>query len=515
MLLHEPFDFHARSRAGYVLSKSDGTALTYGQGRERSLRMASMLIGLGLKPGERVATIMNNAIDALLLIYAAARTGIVCVPLNCRLAPREWMGMIDDAQARVVIADPAFGEALDNAGGKPPIAICSQSTRPGWLALDELLAVASRDIPRTSLSDEAPVLQLYTSGTTGKPKGAMISHRSILSDISLISFAIGNCFPGQRSLHLLPFFHVAGVGFALRAVSGGETLVILKSVDPAVLLKTLVDEEIAWTFIVPTIIQMLLKEPGIENLRFPHLRQILYGASPIAEHVLVKAMKIFGCDFLQGFGMTELSCAGTFLSEDDHARALVDRPDLLSSAGRALPGTELRIVDGHGADCPPGEIGEILIRGPQVFLGYWGLREATEAALRDGWLHSGDAGSLDEEGYLFIRDRIKDMIVSGGENVYPAEVEAVLHQHPQVAEVSVIGVPDDKWGETVMAVIVPEVGCELNEAELDSYCRAHLGGFKLPRRYSFVTALPRNASGKILKRDLRAGFWEGQARQIG
>ena len=514
MFLHEPFDFHAHGRAGYVLSRSDGVEWTYAQGRERSLRIASALLELGLKPGQRIATIMNNSIDALLIVYAAARTGIVCVPLNCRLAPHEWKGMIEDAEARVIFADPGYCEALDDVGGKPPIAICSQFARPGWLALDELLSDASLNIPPAPISAEAPVLQLYTSGTTGRPKGAMISHRSILSDISQISFAVGNCFPGQRSLHVLPFFHVAGVGFALRAISGGETLVILKGADPAVLLRTLIDEEIAWTFIVPTIIQMILKEPGIEKLQFPHLRQILYGASPIAEHVLVKAMEIFGCGFLQGFGMTELSCAGTFLSEADHARALVDRPDLLSSAGRALPGTELRIVDGDGVDCPPGEIGEILIRGPQVFLGYWKLTEATEATLRDGWLHSGDAGSLDDEGYLFIRDRMKDMIISGGENVYPAEVEAVLHQHPQVAEVSVIGVPDDKWGEKVMAVIVPKEGCDLNEAELDRYCRASLGGFKLPRRYSFVTSLPRNASGKVLKRDLRAAFWLGQSRQV-
>lgn len=515
MLLHEAFDYHAGSRGSYVLSWRDGAELSYASGRERSERMASALRGLGVKPGDRFVTILGNSIDALLLIHAASRLGVVCVPLNWRLAPVEWMGMIADAEARVVIADPSHAEALEGAGGKPEVAICSQGTRPGWLGLDELVEQASPDVPRVRIGDDAVVLQLYTSGTTGKPKGAMISHRGVVANIGQIELATGSSAPGQRSLHVLPMFHIAGAVFALRAMSHGETLVILKAADPAVVLRTLGEERIAHMFIVPTLIQMLLRQPGIAGMSFPHLRQIMYGASPIAEHVLVEAMGVFGCAFLQGFGMTELSCAGTFLSEADHDRAVRERPELLASAGRALPGTELRIVDGQGKDCGPGEIGEILIRGPQVFPGYWKLPEASMAALRDGWLHSGDAGLVDDEGYLFIRDRLKDMIVSGGENVYPAEVEAVLHQHPGIAEASVIGVPDDKWGETVMAVIVAEAGVELSEAEIDLHCRANLGGFKLPRRYSFVDALPRNASGKILKRQLREPFWNNQQRNIG
>ncbi|WP_192876314.1 long-chain-fatty-acid--CoA ligase [Rhizorhabdus dicambivorans] len=515
MLLHEAFDYHAGSRGGQVLSRMGGVELSYGAGRARSIAMASALLGLGVKPGDRVVTILGNSIDALLLIHAASRTGIVCVPLNWRLAPREWVGMIEDAGARVVIADPAHGEALEAAGGRPEVAICSRGALPGWLSLDELVERAAPGLPPVPVTDEAAVLQLYTSGTTGKPKGAMISHRGVVANIGQIELATGSSAPGQRSLHVLPMFHIAGAVFALRAMAHGETLVILAAADPAVLLRTIVEERIAHMFIVPTLIQMMLRQPEIAGMRFPHLRQIMYGASPIAEHVLVEAMGVFGCAFLQGFGMTELSCAGTFLSEADHVRALSDRPELLASAGRALPGTELRIVDAGGRACAPGEIGEILIRGPQVFPGYWKLPEATATALRDGWLHSGDAGSLDEEGYLFIRDRLKDMIVSGGENVYPAEVEAVLHQHPQIAEASVIGVPDEKWGETVMAVIVAEAGARPSEAEIDRHCRESLGGFKLPRRYSFVDALPRNASGKILKRELRASFWNHSSRQIG
>ncbi len=515
MLLQDPFDFHARSRGEYIFAISEDGECTYAQARERSLRIASALLDLGLAPGERVGIIMSNSLDTLLIIYAGARAGLVCVPVNCRLAPREWIGMIDDANARAVFADSVFCEALETAGGKPPIAVCSQGARPGWLALDELIAAASSKLPSIVPSAESAILQLYTSGTTGKPKGAVLSHRSVLADISQLSFALGNCVPGQRSLHVLQFFHVAGLGFALRASSGGETLVIARQFDPFSLLQTLVRERIAWMMVVPAIIQVLLKQPGIDGMAFPDLRYIVYGASPISVQTLVSAMQTFKCGFVQGFGMTELSCAGTILTEADHARAIADRPDLLSSAGRPLPGTEVRAVNADGSDCEGGEIGEILVRGPQVFSGYWQMPEATEAALRDGWLHTGDAGFVDKEGYLFVRDRIKDMIVSGGENVYPAEVEAVLRMHPDVADVTVIGVPDAKWGETVMAVVVPENGRSPTEADLDQHCRANLGGFKVPRRYSFVAALPRNASGKVLKRELRAPYWLGSRRQIG
>lgn len=515
MFLHEPFDFHAVSRARHAFARCEGREWTYAEAWERSLRIASALLSLGIRRGERVATVMSNSVDALLMIYAAGRIGAVCVPLNWRLTPREWVGMLEDAEARVVIADPDHAASLEGAGGKPPTAIVRGAARPGWLSLDELALQASVYIPPAPTSADDAVLQLYTSGTTGKPKGAMINHRSTLSDMSQVSFAVGDCLPGQRSLHVLPFFHIAGAVFALRAISGGETLIIHKTVDPAAIIKTLIDDEIAWVFVVPAIIQMLLRTPGVEAMKFPSLRHIIYGASPISQHVLVNAMKVFGCGFVQGFGMTELSCAGAFLTDADHERAVKDRPDLLASAGRAMPGTQIRVVDANGVDCPQGEIGEILIRGPQVFMGYWKLPDATQATLRDGWLHSGDAGSLDADGYLFIRDRIKDMIVSGGENIYPAEIEAVLNQHQDVAEVAVIGVPDDTWGETVLAVVAPEIGAELSERELDEHCRANLGGFKLPRRYSFVDALPRNASGKVLKRELRAVYWANHSRQVG
>jgi len=514
MLLHEPFDFHAISHGDYIAAKDESGAMTYAAARERSLRAAAMLGRMGVDPGDRVVTIVHNSFDALLLILAASRIGAVCVPLSWRLAPPEWQGIIEDADARVVIADGVHAAAMEAAGFRPDIAIATGEPPAGWWRLEDLLADAGSAPPPHRGDADAVVLQLYTSGTTGRPKGAMITHANLLANISLSAYAIGDALPGERSLHVLPLFHIAGVMFAFRALSGGETLFIHATVDPERILRTLVEEEIRWTFIVPAIIQMLLNVPGLSGRKFPALRHIIYGASPISKHVLVKAMRAFGCGFVQGFGMTELSCVGTFLSEADHDMAVAGRPELLASAGRPIPGTRLRVVDAGGHDCRPGEIGEILIKGPHVFKGYWKLPDATAAALTDGWLRSGDAGSLDERGYLFIRDRIKDMIVTGGENVYPAEVEAVLHQHPRVAEATVIGIPDEKWGETVMAVIVPEPGAALDEAELDGFCKARLGGFKRPRAYTFVPELPRNASGKVLKRELRAAYWQGHDRAV-
>jgi long-chain acyl-CoA synthetase len=248
--------------------------------------------------------------------------------------------------------------------------------------------------------------------------------------------------------------------------------------------------------------------------RFPSLRLIYYGSAPIAEPTLRAVIAGFGCQVVQSYGLTEATQAVTFLSHADHQRGLAGQPELLQSAGRAASETEIRIVDAYDDDVPPGAAGEVVVRGPQVMRGYWNQPAATAAALRGGWLHTGDVGSVDRDGYLTIRDRLKDMIVSGGENVYPRAIEEVLAGHPAVAEVAVIGVPDPRWGETVKAVVVPHASATVSADELVAHCRAHLGGFEVPRSIDFVEALPRNASGKILKRLLREPYWSGRQRQV-
>jgi acyl-CoA synthetase (AMP-forming)/AMP-acid ligase II len=254
--------------------------------------------------------------------------------------------------------------------------------------------------------------------------------------------------------------------------------------------------------------------PDIAERNYETLQRITYGASPIAEETLRRAAQVFGCEFFQGYGMTETTAVVSYLLNADHQRALKDKPDLLLSAGRPLPGTEVRVVDEDDTPLPIGEIGEIIARGPQMMRGYWNLPDESAAALRGGWMHTGDAGVLDEDGYIYIQDRVKDMIVSGGENIYPRVIEDVLFKHPAVADAAVIGVPHEQWGETVKAIVVIKDGTEASEEEIIEFCRDKLGGYERPRSVDFVKALPRNPTGKVLKRQLREPYWAGQKRRV-
>jgi fatty-acyl-CoA synthase len=285
--------------------------------------------------------------------------------------------------------------------------------------------------------------------------------------------------------------------------------------NPAEVVRVLSEERIVAATLIPVMIQAcLVMVPDVAQRRYDALRLISYGASPIAEATLRRALDVFGCEFFQGYGMTETTAVLTYLLPSDHDRALAGRPELLLSAGRPVAGTELRIVDTAGAPLPLGGVGEIAARGPQLMRGYFNLPEATAEAMAGGWMHTGDAGRLDEEGYLYIEDRVKDMIVSGGENIYPHEIEQVLFEHPAVADAAVIGVPDDQWGETVKAVIVLRKDATATEEEIIDFTRGKLGGFKRPRSVDFASELPYNPSGKVLKRALRESYWAGHTRRV-
>jgi acyl-CoA synthetase (AMP-forming)/AMP-acid ligase II len=355
---------------------------------------------------------------------------------------------------------------------------------------------------------------MYTSGTTGRPKGAVIQHRAVAAQLHQAVMAFGGA-PGDRALIVAPLYHAAAAVTAFCTVQTGGTLYVQEDFVPADVVHALSEERIRMALLVPAMIQFCLHAvPDVAERSYDDLALMVYGASPIAESTLRRALEVFQCDFIQGYGMTETTAAATYLYPSDHRAALDGRSELLLSAGRPLLGTRIRIVDESDREVPPGTIGEVCIRGPQVMRGYWNRPDASEEALRGGWMHTGDAGTLDDEGYLFIQDRVKDMIVSGGENVYPKEIEDVLFEHPGVADAAVIGVPDEKWGETVKAIVVRKdesVGAD----EILEHCRSKLGGYKQPRSVDFVDALPRNPSGKVLKKDLREPYWKGHQRRVG
>jgi fatty-acyl-CoA synthase len=355
---------------------------------------------------------------------------------------------------------------------------------------------------------------MYTSGTTGLPKGAMISQRALVAHLAQLAALFG-VVDDPRTLTAVPMYHASGMITGINAIAQGGSVYTMTDFIPPEVARILDEEGITTVTFVPAMIQALLvMVPDLAEREFPRLDTIAYGASPIAAETLRAAMAAFGCKFAQAYGMTELTAVATALYPEDHDRALTGEEHLLLSAGRPLLATDVKIVDDDGNDLQAGEVGEIIVRGPQVMDGYHNRPDATADALVEGWMHTGDAGSIDDEGYLYVSDRVKDMIISGGENIYPREIEDVLFRLSGVADAAVIGVPDEKWGETVKAVIQVKDGATLTEADVRAHCRANLGGFKQPSSVDFIDEIPRNLSGKVLKKDLRAPYWEGHERGV-
>jgi fatty-acyl-CoA synthase len=418
-----------------------------------------------------------------------------------------------------VIAGAAFQEAIDGVRKEVPGVqrwrVFGDTPRKGWTSYDDWTAAAPDTVPDRFIEERADAYQMYTSGTTGRPKGAVITQHAVTSNV--IQFLIA--YPDmdrERILIVAPIYHAAAAICSFLTIASGGSLVIQEDFAPAPVVDALSGEGVTFALLVPAMIQAcLVMVPDVDKRDYSKLKRILYGASPIAEQTLRRALEVFACAFVQGYGMTETTAAVTNLRPEDHQRALRgEKPELLLSAGRALPGTEVRIVDEHDQPVPNGTIGEIVARGPQLMRGYWNLEAASREALKGGWMHTGDAGTMDGEGFLYIQDRVKDMIVSGGENVYPREIEEVLYAHPAIAEAAIIGVPDEKWGETVKAIVVLKQNASATADEIVGFCRGKLAGYKQPRSVDFVAALPRNPSGKVLKRELREPYWKGHNRRV-
>ncbi|MGI8714673.1 MAG: long-chain-fatty-acid--CoA ligase [Solirubrobacteraceae bacterium] len=488
----------ATAHPGHVaLVDGDGRAETYGELESRSNRLAQYLLARGVGPGDRVAHLDRNSPAAAELLFAAAKVGAVIVPLNWRLAPPELAALVTDSRSRLLFCGSAFASLAATLAPEPDAVIVLEGTE-GWL--DE----QPDEDPGRDGDFHAVVLQLYTSGTTGRPKGVQTTNRN-LSNLTSGLGELWSVDESSVSLVAMPLFHIGGMGWLLVGLTNGAANVLVPEIEPSALLDTIEHERITNAFLVPTVLQMLVAIPGAGQRDWSALRSIAYGASSITTTVLKTVAATFHCPLYQVYGMTETTGAIVQLAAEDHDPG-GPREDLLRSAGRPYPWMELEIVDpDSGERMAPMKIGEVRVRGASVTPGYFKNRAETEKALdADGWLRTGDGGYLDEQGYLFLTDRIKDMIVTGAENVYPAEVEEVLARHPAVGEVAVFGVPDERWGELVCAAVVSRSETDL--VALVAYARGQLAGYKLPRRVHFVKELPKTATGKISKQDLRARY---------
>jgi acyl-CoA synthetase (AMP-forming)/AMP-acid ligase II len=511
----------ARERANDVAFWTPGRVWTFADLDRHSSRIAHGLADLGIGRGDRVACLTRHTVDCVALTLAACKIGAVSMPVNWRLTASEAGYIIGNGEARFLMADAEFAataRAAASAGVRRILATDAAAEGLEPIA-DWAAAFPAADTGlEPSLDDTA--LQLYSSGTTGLPKGVELTYGNLAASLQGgMPHEIAYRGAPDVFLNVLPAFHIAGVGIGLMTAAHGGKSVVHPEFDPPAVLDAIAEHRITHAFLVPAMIQFLLQVPGVETRDYASLKWISYGASPISEKVLIDALRTFKCNFAQVYGLTETTGAVTALPPQDHDPT-GDRRHLLRSAGRPMRGVELRVVDpATGRDTAEGVVGEVWIRTEQNMKGYWRMPEATQDVFvgcqpdGPGWFRSGDAGYL-SGGYLFLHDRIKDMILSGGENIYPAEIENVLADHPDVADVAVIGVPDEKWGEAVKAVVVPRTGRRLEAGQLIAFARERLAHYKCPASVDFADALPRNPSGKLLKRVLREPYWRGHGRRI-
>jgi acyl-CoA synthetase (AMP-forming)/AMP-acid ligase II len=472
--------------------------LTFGELDERSSRVANGLLAAGVEPGDRVAILCPNCCEFFDVIFGVSKAAATLVALNWRLAAPELAAILADAQPSAVIAHPDFAHLLPDDGAWRTVTLGEEFE--AWMgeqsAADPLVPADPDDV----------MLVLYSSGTTGLPKGIMLTNRN-LSYIEVMATQLFRMEPNSVHLIVAPLFHIGGAGTGLTTTMLGGRTVILREVKADEVLETIERERVTHAFFVPAVIQRLIESPDAQKRDLSSLKYIAYGAAPMTESLLTKAIETLGCGFIGCYGMTETAGTVIALPPEEH---VAEGPDarLLRSVGRELPWHTVRVTDLETLEeAEPGKVGEIWVRSGMNMKGYFNQPEATASTLVDGgWVRTGDGAYRDEAGYFFLADRIKDMIISGGENVYPAEVENVLASHPDVGEVAVIGVPHEKWGETPKAVVVRRPGSDPTPEELIGFSRDRLARYKCPTSVEFVDELPRNPSGKVLKKELREAF---------
>ncbi|UGQ55416.1 long-chain-fatty-acid--CoA ligase (plasmid) [Rhodococcus qingshengii] len=498
---------HATITPDRVALLTDNIGVSYLDLQAHSSRVAAALMKSGVSRGDRVSYLGKNSSEFFYLLIGAAQIGAIVVPLNWRLAVPELLEILADASPKVLVVGADHTRigteiALVNTEVEVVAINSEDAPVPGPVIEYERWSDAEVfDLLPTAFSEDTAML-VYTSGTTGRPKGAMISHRSLLLHLQALS-SVAGISDSSVSISTLPVFHIGGSSWTLAGLWAGCTTVQFRDVVPVQVLESIAQHKGTNLIAVPSVIQALVDAlPSVEQ-DFKSLQRLYYGGGPVSTSVLGKALEAFDCDFVQGFGMTECALVAALEPKFHH------RPELLRSCGRPIADTEVRLVDSESlADVPVGDVGELWVRSPRVMSGYWNKPEITaETITSDGWLRTGDAASMDAEGFLYIRDRLKDMIITGGENVYCAEVENVLMEHPDILECAVIGVPSEKWTETVKAVVVLAPESDADQKQIVQFCRQRLAGYKCPTSVEFLPVLPRTPSGKLQKFLLREQYW--------
>jgi len=496
---------------------------TYQEINDISNSIVHGLYDLGLEKGDKIALLSRNCEIYRELLWAAGKGGFVLVPVNARLMPKEILYVINDSEAKILITSKEYLDVLGGIKGDLPKTKHFFSIDPGmdgYIYLKDFLKKNSKDNPQIELKDDDYLFFQYTSGTTGLPKGAIHTQGTTSCIIEMSELRRSenennsSVEAGSYVLHILPLYSFAGTAFDISYQWRGLPTVILEKFDPSEMMRLIEKYRIAELHIVPVILSLIFNSPDFGKYDLSSLKMITYGGAPIAPVLLKKGIEKFGNIFVQDYGASEAGGITILPTEDHVVDGPPDKVKRLSSCGKPMLGVDVKILNERGEEVKPGEIGEVTIKSPMIMRGYWNLADETEKVLKNGRFYTGDLGTVDEDGYIYLKDRSKDLIITGGFNVYPQEIESVLLEHPAILDVAVIGIPDDIWGESVCALVALKEGKQAKEEEIIDYVKSKIASYKKPKKVEFVDAIPRTLSGKILKKDLRRKYWEGKERKV-